>query len=252
LSSTILVNGQAFIITKALEWFLRHEASLGIAPQRRVAFYFVWPICADPDQVDFRNPGNLATYKRIHHILLPFISHVVDMCITVTELGEQELAADLKESERHFMRGLKLEPTPSGPAGPNIPLPSHPRFEFIRESELPFDIRYPPLDRFTDEIRVLYILPHERDPTTPIRCQMAHIPLGNVESESGGYETYKALSYVWGSTEDKIPILVNGREFQITQNLHAALLQLRRASNLKTIWADAICINQDDKLEKSR
>jgi hypothetical protein len=174
------------------------------------------------------------------------------MCIAITELGEKELSADLKESKRQFMRGLKLEPTPSGPAGPLIPVASHPRFEFIRESEVPVDIRYPPLDRFADEIRVLYILPHGGDPTMPIRCQMAHIPLGNVESGSGGYQSYEALSYMWETTEDKIPILVNGREFQITQNLHAALLQLRREINLKTVWADIICINQDDKLEKGR
>jgi len=159
--------------------------------------------------------------------------------MTVRQLGEKELAADLNESRRHFMRGLQTEQTPSKP-----------RFEFIRETEEPCDVRYSPLDRFTDEIRILYLLPHEGNKTAPIRCQMGHIPLGNVGPEE--FQKYEALSYVWGSSDDLIPILVNGREFKITQNLHAALLKLRRETVVKAVWADAICINQDDTVEKSR
>jgi hypothetical protein len=36
------------------------------------------------------------------------------------------------------------------------------------------------------------------------------------------------LSYTWGSPEDKLPILLNGKQFDVTHYLHAALIHLRR------------------------
>jgi Heterokaryon incompatibility protein (HET) len=122
--------------------------------------------------------------------------------------------------------------------------------QFIREREGPGDLRHLPLDHFTDEIRVFYLLPHEGNEAAPIHCQMGHIPLGNVEPES--FQRYKALSYMWGTSEDMLPIFVNGNEFKVTQNLYAAFLKLRQEDSLKAIWADAFCINQDDLLEKGR
>lgn len=66
-------------------------------------------------------------------------------------------------------------------------------------------------------------------------------------------DRYVALSYVWGSSTDKKTILVNGMEMQVTQNLHIALLQLRKSNWVRrrvNIWIDAICINQDDLDER--
>lgn len=36
----------------------------------------------------------------------------------------------------------------------------------------------------------------------------------------------------------------------ITQNLHTSLLQTRLADRTRRLWADFICINQDDHKEK--
>lgn len=64
---------------------------------------------------------------------------------------------------------------------------------------------------------------------------------------------YKALSYHWGDAYDTLPILCNGVEIQVTRNLHTALNQLKSAFPCGvTIWIDAICINQRDKIEQAR
>lgn len=62
---------------------------------------------------------------------------------------------------------------------------------------------------------------------------------------------YHALSYTWGSTNRRRPIILNERIFWVTENLHAALEQLRERRDETPIWIDAICINQADEIEKS-
>lgn len=65
--------------------------------------------------------------------------------------------------------------------------------------------------------------------------------------------SYKALSYHWGDPDDTLPILCNGIEIHVTRNLHTALDQLKSAfPNGVTIWIDALCINQRDKIEQAR
>ena len=60
---------------------------------------------------------------------------------------------------------------------------------------------------------------------------------------------YFALSYVWGNPDKVHTIGLNGQDFHITDNL---MFFLRRKRNVTlTFWIDAICMNQDDKAEKS-
>jgi hypothetical protein len=66
---------------------------------------------------------------------------------------------------------------------------------------------------------------------------------------------YVALSYVWGdSTPANLrEIYVDGTPFQVTRNLEAALQELRKHYRIKQgfrIWADAVCINQNDLDER--
>jgi hypothetical protein len=64
-------------------------------------------------------------------------------------------------------------------------------------------------------------------------------------------ESYVALSYVWGSTQDPATIFLNSQEFLITQNLAEALKELRLPDTDRVLWIDALCINQSDNSEKS-
>ncbi|KAI1275947.1 heterokaryon incompatibility protein-domain-containing protein [Xylaria sp. FL0933] len=70
---------------------------------------------------------------------------------------------------------------------------------------------------------------------------------------------WEALSYVWGSEEDPAVIHVGRmspdhhacRELRVTRNLEEAFRYLRYKHGTRTMWIDAICINQADKAEQS-
>lgn len=63
---------------------------------------------------------------------------------------------------------------------------------------------------------------------------------------------FEALSYVWGDANDKRDIVCNGQRFMATANLHYALGRLRLESKPRLIWADAVCINQGDIIERAQ
>lgn len=63
---------------------------------------------------------------------------------------------------------------------------------------------------------------------------------------------YDALSYTWGDSSERVPIHVNGTEVLITRNLETALRNLRHEDRPRTLWIDALCINQHDTAERSR
>lgn len=61
---------------------------------------------------------------------------------------------------------------------------------------------------------------------------------------------YIALSYVWGDRLETVPIICDGKSVQVTLNLRDALRNL--GAGLTYIWADALCINQEDILERNQ
>ncbi|RMJ11956.1 hypothetical protein CDV36_008403 [Fusarium kuroshium] len=64
---------------------------------------------------------------------------------------------------------------------------------------------------------------------------------------------YVALSYVWGTSSSKDPIIeISGHPFQIRESLFQAITVLV-SDNPKgkiRLWIDQICINQNDNMEK--
>ena len=72
-----------------------------------------------------------------------------------------------------------------------------------------------------------------------------------LEEEESKVE-YKALSYTWGSSDCNNRIICNGVEYLITESLDSVLRRLRRSKVGLYLWADALCINQHNKNEKSR
>jgi hypothetical protein len=129
------------------------------------------------------------------------------------------------------------------------------------------------------EIRLVSI--QKARPDGILRCNLFHAPLTK-DLE------FHALSYTWGDLNHKQTIIVNDQPFQVNQNLHDFLDQIRKMKDLSTRgegalaepsaddlfrreylsiygeemlvapsteavhwWIDAICINQDDVDEKS-
>ncbi|KAH7383577.1 heterokaryon incompatibility protein-domain-containing protein [Cadophora sp. MPI-SDFR-AT-0126] len=103
---------------------------------------------------------------------------------------------------------------------------------------------YTPVDSASHEIRVLDIFPGL--PGTSISCSTRHTKLLQQDTVA-----YTALSYVWGRPDITTPITFNGISHPVTLNLASALDHVRSETEIVTFWADALCINQKDNVEKS-
>ncbi|CAG9982690.1 unnamed protein product [Clonostachys byssicola] len=108
---------------------------------------------------------------------------------------------------------------------------------------------YQSLNSNTSEIRLINILP-TLDEGGRVQCKILHASL---DSQAIGYT---ALSYVWGDPSVTKEIIIEDAIFNATANL-ASALQFMQASLPRLpdgsclVWADAICINQTDDLEKT-
>jgi hypothetical protein len=67
-----------------------------------------------------------------------------------------------------------------------------------------------------------------------------------------GSVKFEALSYVWGKQAMMQRIKYNGRPIYIGSSLVDALGELARRRSTGLLWADAICIKQNDIQEKTR
>jgi hypothetical protein len=91
-------------------------------------------------------------------------------------------------------------------------------------------------------IRLFYLPPGDAD--NAIKIQLFIVELGH-------HPPFEALSYVWGDAKDILPITCNDKTMTVTKNLHDALKRLRYPDKIRTLWADAICINQGNTRERS-
>lgn len=93
-------------------------------------------------------------------------------------------------------------------------------------------------------IRLVELLPSE-NVDDDISCRVRIVNLDEAP-------LYEAVSYVWGSEADKAEILCDGLALQIPRNLIAAFRRFRRSRTPRLLWADSICINQVNTLEKNQ
>jgi hypothetical protein len=96
-----------------------------------------------------------------------------------------------------------------------------------------------------DSFRLLSLVPGDDD--SPVECRLIHTRRGFQ------YHPYEALSYAWGEPTLSSEIIVNGLLFPITHNLEQALRSLRDkdGGSARTLWVDAICINQSHVSERN-
>ncbi|KAF2094560.1 hypothetical protein NA57DRAFT_60588 [Rhizodiscina lignyota] len=103
--------------------------------------------------------------------------------------------------------------------------------------------QYEPLDASKREIRLLKLAAGVRE--DPIIVKLVTVSLDDDP-------VFDALSYLWGEQEPVSSIYIGRRlrEFRVARNLRNALLDLRDKSELRTLWVDAVCINQSNNEER--
>jgi len=92
--------------------------------------------------------------------------------------------------------------------------------------------------------------------------------VGRLVPQAMDAEPYEAISYVWGNQRKRRDITIDGATLSITENLHGALTAFRhrpvagssdepdagtapaRRQPVRRLWADAVCINQEDLQER--
>lgn len=104
---------------------------------------------------------------------------------------------------------------------------------------------YPALLSDPSAIRLVVLLP-ALEAHADIECRLCNSTLSRSD-----IDRYEALSYVWGDPSKRKSITVENRVFQATQNLEAALRNLRYRDRPRVLWIDAICINQNDVMERN-
>ncbi|KAF2260123.1 hypothetical protein CC78DRAFT_555743 [Lojkania enalia] len=92
--------------------------------------------------------------------------------------------------------------------------------------------KYEPIDLEGPAFRLLRLF---KGGEPDIECELFRAWL---HSESA--ISYEAFSYTW----------INGRTLNATENLYLALLHLRSKETIRTLWVDAICIDQCNKKER--
>lgn len=92
--------------------------------------------------------------------------------------------------------------------------------------------------------------------------------VGRLVPQAIDAEPYEAISYVWGDARKRRDITIEGVTVSVTENLHGALTAFRHRplsgnddeaiigtapgtkQPVRRLWADAVCINQDDMAER--
>ncbi|PMD31301.1 hypothetical protein L207DRAFT_519556 [Hyaloscypha variabilis F] len=134
--------------------------------------------------------------------------------------------------------------------------------------ELINDLNETSKDRFNyglplKERTIRLIRLHSGSGDDPIVCSMT------VDSLNGGLIPFEAVSYVWGSEENPRSITCNWaipfeeediirflyptevtNNMKVTENLYHLMLRLRLPGQMRTLWIDQICIDQDENPEK--
>ncbi|ORY18591.1 heterokaryon incompatibility protein-domain-containing protein [Clohesyomyces aquaticus] len=102
------------------------------------------------------------------------------------------------------------------------------------------DFSHTPIE--IDQFRLLHVLPGS-SAEAQIQCSISI----HLIHEAPPYE---AISYAWGDHSPSKFISIDGLNFKVWPNLHAALRRLRHTTESRIFWVDAICINMPDWQER--
>ncbi|KAJ9616572.1 hypothetical protein H2200_000291 [Cladophialophora chaetospira] len=93
----------------------------------------------------------------------------------------------------------------------------------------------------THDIRLLVLEPG----ILPICCSFLKASLAD-------HPDYEALSYTWGEPGGEMPVLLEEKRFLVRKNLYQFLYTIcDNATATRVLWIDAICINQENIIERN-
>lgn len=107
--------------------------------------------------------------------------------------------------------------------------------------------QYSSLDEADDEIRLVTI--RRGAGSAAIVLDLHHTYLRENELAP----SYEALSYTWGSAQDRVNVQIGDNKddiLSVTKNLDVALHHLRLPDRPRVFWIDAICVDQDNLQER--
>jgi hypothetical protein len=108
--------------------------------------------------------------------------------------------------------------------------------------------QYTHLKEELHEIRLLTLLPGTVSSDIRLCLDITPLTADNVPE-------FEAVSYAWGSACDPVNIFVGKigwKTLPVTQNLAEALQYFRYKDKPRTLWIDAICVNQQNLKERSQ
>lgn len=123
----------------------------------------------------------------------------------------------------------------------------------LRRPPYQYDLTHPLGSR---EIRLINITPDVFQ--APVRLRINYTTLVPEDQQDHGTNLtqcgtpYEALSYCWGTQCLSEIVLLEECEIEVSPNLESILRHLRLKDRQRSIWVDAICINQNDQAEKMR
>lgn len=102
--------------------------------------------------------------------------------------------------------------------------------------------QHTPLENKAPTVRLIQILP-DLAPSGHVQCIIHHTLIND--------RPYDCLSYEWGAEQSGGHIFLNGRLMAVRENLLAFLSEAAQSYHSINLWIDALCINQEDEVERS-
>ncbi|KAL2063734.1 hypothetical protein VTL71DRAFT_5539 [Oculimacula yallundae] len=156
--------------------------------------------------------------------------------------GRQDIASiSLFKASRQFHKELKKDPPePSDENSDSGESEDNDENEAVPETAY----QYTSLPDAGNYIRILDLQPGRRNEA--IVCTLSEVSL------TKSFNHYEALSYVWGEDQELVAIQVNDGRLEVGHSLHCALRFLRHRKETRSLWVDAICIDQSNFPERER
>lgn len=104
---------------------------------------------------------------------------------------------------------------------------------------------YRPLDAKEAQFRVLLVSPGRDEDLLRVRLQRAQFCPPD-------HPDYVTISYCWGDANNSAWIQLDGRPIKVLASAVAALKRIRLPRNERTVWIDALCMNQEDWDERAQ